>query len=186
MEKDILFLWKKYNNENQYFISLFSSYNDFCKELFISCENDYDESHNKNILKNYYSLHIPDISAFIDFWNENFVYDENEYYFELNEILYLFNTSDKRKKYNFNEKLINYVIQVNFSNFEIIDNKHIHNLNCKTWNKKKEIDDFIKKENINIKNVSINNIYKKYCNTKNKLKINKKYFNMYLNKLKSN
>ena len=186
LEKDILFLWKKYNNENQYFISLFSSYNDFCKELFVSCNNEYDESHNKNILKNYYSLHIPDISVFIDFWNENFVYDENEYYFELNEILYLFNTSDKRKKYNFNEKLINYVIQVNFSNFEIIDNKHIHNLNCKTWNKKKEIDDFIKKENINIKNVSINNIYKKYCNTKNKLKINKKYFNMYLNKLKSN
>jgi hypothetical protein len=185
LEKDILFLWKKYNNENQYFISLFSSYNDFCKELFISCNNDYDESHNKNILKNYYSLHIPDISVFIDFWNENFVYDDNEYYFELNEILYLFNTSDKRKKYNFNEKLINYVIQVNFSNFEIIHNKHIHNLKCKTWNKKKEIDDFIKKENINIKNESINNIYKKYCNTKNKLKINKKYFNMYLNKLKT-
>lgn len=186
LEKDVLFLWKKYNSEHQYFISLFSSYSDFCKELFISCNNEYDESNNKNVLHNYYSLHIPDISVFIDFWNENFVYDENEYYFELNEILYLFNTSYKRKKYNFNEKLLNYVIQVNFSNFEIIHNKHIHNLRCKNWNKKKEIDDFIRKENINIKNESIHNIYKQYCNTKNKLKINKKYFNMYLGKLKTN
>ena len=37
-----------------------------CKE-FISCNNDCDESYNKNILNNYYSLHIPDISTFIDF-----------------------------------------------------------------------------------------------------------------------
>lgn len=186
LEKDILFLWKKYNNDHQYFISLFSSYNDFCKELFLSCNNEYDETNNKNILKNYYSLDIPDISIFIDFWNDNFVYDENEYYFELNEILYLFNSYYKRKKNNFNEKLIKYIIQVNFTNYEIINNKHIHNLKCINWNKKNEIDDFIHKENINIKNESVNNIYKKYCSTKNKLKINKKYFSMYLNKLKSN
>lgn len=186
VEKDILFLWKKYNSEHQYFISLFSSYSDFYKELFLSCNNEYDENSNKNILKNYYSLHIPDISLFIDFWNENFCYDESEYYFELNEILYLFNNSYKRKKYNLNESLLIYIIQVNFSNFEIIHNKHIHNLKCINWDKKKEIDEFIKKENINIKNESINNIYKKYCNTKTNLKINKKYFNMYLNELKTN
>ena len=81
-------------------------------------------------------MDIPDISIFIDFWNDNFVYDENEYYFELNEILYLFNSYYKRKKNNFNEKLIKYIIQVNFTNYEIINNKHIHNLKCINWNKK--------------------------------------------------
>ena len=52
--------------------------------------------------------------------------------------------------------------------------------------KTEEIDNFLQQKSINIKNENINNIYKKYCSDNNKLKINKKYFNMYLNKLKSN
>ena len=186
LEKDVLFLWKKHNIEHNYFISLFPSFNDFMKLLFKSCDNEYDESNNKNILKNYYSLHIPNITLFIDFWNENFIFDENEYYFELSEILFLFNKYNKKKKHNFNETLIHYIIQVNFPTYKIIDNKHIHNLKCKIWNKSEEIDNFIQTKTINIKNENINNIYKKYCNDNNKLKINKKYFKMYLNKLKSN
>ncbi len=186
VEKDILFLWKKHNIEHNYFISLFPSFNDFFKSLFNSCKNEYNENHNKNVLQNYYSLHIPNITLFIDFWNENFTYDDHEIYFELSEILFLFNKYNKKKKHNFNETLIQYIIQVNFPKYVILNNKHIHNLKCKLWDKPKEIDDFIQQKSINIKNENINNIYKKYCNDKSKLKINKKYFNMYLNKLKSN
>ena len=41
---------------------------------------DYNTTLCNNVLRGYYSLEIPIISHFIEFWNEQFIYDENEYY----------------------------------------------------------------------------------------------------------
>ena len=187
VEKDILFLWKKFNNENNTLINLFSNYHDFLHELFLSCDCSYQKDSNQNILYNHYSLYTPNISFFINFWNENFYVDEHEYYFELNEILFLFKKYDKHKKHNFNELLISYIIQVNFPEHSIINKKIIHNLGCSLWNKKEEIDKFLSNEKYDINTENNTQLYKNYCQykpNKNSLKISKKYFNMYLNELR--
>tara|TARA_B100001142_G_C14329865_1_gene653639 strand:+ start:111 stop:326 length:216 start_codon:yes stop_codon:yes gene_type:complete len=68
--------------------------------------------------------------------------------------------------------------------YPINKGKVIHNVKCTIWDKKKEIDDFISKENINLKQNN-HTLYKKYSMYEKKLKINKKYFTMYVDKLRS-
>ena len=185
-EKDIIFLWKKFNSENDNQINLFINNTDFIVYLFSVCKNIYDENSNKNILHGYYSLDIPNIQHFKNFFNQYFVYDENEFYFELNEILFIFNKHDKHKKHNFNEDLIKEIIQVYYQKYSIVSDKHIHNIKCTLWDKQEEIKNFIKK--YNIKKETNNSLYKEYCTSKTKydLKIGKKYFIQYIKKIKDN
>ena len=173
-EKEILFLWKKYCGETNLFINVFCSNQEFIYKLF-ECKNvEYSHNINNNILHGFYSLETPNISHFIDFWNEQFIFDENEYYFELSEILYTYKENNKHKKYELNENILTHIIQCNFTNFKIIDNKMIHNLKCLKWDKKAEIDTFIQEKNININKDNNTHIYKQYCQSKPKgMKIGK-------------
>ena len=57
-------------------------------------------------------------------------------------------------------------------------------MKCSFWDKKQEINLFIEKEKINIKD-NVHTLYKKYCSTTQQLKISKKYFTLYLDKLRS-
>ena len=184
-EKEIVLLWKKYIHENDIFINIFTSYSDFVKFLFKKLDCCYDSNNNNNMLNGYYSLETPSIEIFKSFWNQNFEFSDNEYCFEINEILYLFKQNNKNKKHNINETTICSIIQVYYNNFDIINNKIIHNLKCKLWDKKKEINNFIEKNNIDI-NGNINNIYKIYNKSSNNLKISKKYFSLYINELIKN
>ena len=181
-EKELIFLWKKYIQEKDIFINIFTSYNDFIKYLFHSLDTNYDTNVSNNILHGYYSLETPSIEIFKSFWNEHFEYCETEYYFELNEILFLFKTYNKNKKIYINENIISNLIQIYYSHYNIIDNKMIHNLKCKLWDKKKEINDFISKNAINI-NDNINHIYKLYSKSSQNITISKKYFKFYIHEL---
>lgn len=185
-EKEILFLWKKYCSESNLFINIFCNNQEFILKLFESKNVSYQTTCNNNILYGFYSLETPNISHFIDFWNGQFVFDENEYYFELSEILYIYKENNKHRKYELNEHILTHIIQCNFSNYKIIDQKMIHNLKCLKWNKKQEIIDFIQSNDININKNNNTYIYKKYCKSKPKniMKIGKKYFTMYLNELR--
>ena len=180
-EKELIYLWKKYINENNLFINVFTSYNDFIISLFEHLNKEYNSTNTNNKLNGFYCLETPNIECFKTFWNDNFYFDENEYYFEINEILYLFNKYCTNKYKALTEKSIINILQIYYSQFVISNKKHIHNLKCNLWDKKKEIDNFINKENIILKNTNINELYKIY-NQKNKtnIKISKKYFNMYL------
>ena len=179
-EKEIIILWKKFIYDKDLFINIFTSYSDFLLLLFNILNNSYDKHKTNNILCGYYSLETPTINIFKNFWEENFYYCENEYFFEINEILYLFNKYNNKKN-NLNEKMIQIIIQNYYTNLNIIDNKFINNIKCKVWDKKKEIDTFIIKNNINI-NDNFNDIYKKYNNYNSKhYKISKTYFNKYIN-----
>jgi hypothetical protein len=187
-EKDLLFLWKKFNVEGNLAINLFTNNQEFIEELFEHVNEVYDSSKNTNIMNNYYSFDIPYVSLFIDFWNENFAFDEDEYYFELNEVLFLFNKYDKHKKHNVNEMIIQEIIQNYFSHYQIVGNKNIHNLKCKLWDKREEIDNFITKQKIDIQTHNISFLYTAYCKSKTKfdsLKIGKKYFTQYIDILKN-
>ena len=188
VEKDLLFLWKKFIIEGNISLNIFSNHQEFIKDLFKHLGSNYDVNSTKNVIHNYYSLDIPYVSSFIEFWQENFEIDEHEQYFELNEVLFLFNKYDKRKKHNVNEQILQEIIQNYFPTINIINDKIIHNLTCKLWNKKSEIDLFLKKSKLNIKTDSLNSIYKQYCKSKTKfenLKISKKYFGQYIETLKT-
>ena len=186
-EKDLLFLWKKFNVEGNLAINIFNNNQEFIEDLFKHVNESYDNEKSTNILNNFYSFDIPYVSLFIDFWNEHFVYDENEFYFELNEVLFLFNKYDKHKKHNVNEMILQEIIQNYFSQYKIISHKNIHNLKCKLWDKREEIDTFIVKQKVDIRSQSISFLYKAYCKSKTKfdnLKISKKYFTQYIESLK--
>ena len=187
-EKELIYLWKKYINENNLFINVFTSYNDFIISLFNYVNKDYNSLNTNNKLIGFYCLETPNIECFKTFWNDNFSFDIDEYYFEINEILFLFNKFCTNKYKTITEKSIINIIQIYYNKYVISDKKHIHNLKCKLWNKKEEIDNFLEKENINLNNMNKNEIYKIYnqkCKTN--IKISTKYFNMYLDtKNKSN
>ena len=183
-QNDLLFLWKQYTQKNDLFIHVFTSYSDFLNSLFSQFNQTFDESNPCNKLNGYYSMEIPIIHLFRQFWDEHFTFCEDEYYFEISEILHLFHDKHKQKKTNISESTIYMIIQLYYSNFDVIKEKVVHNLKCNVWDKKQEINLFIEKEKINIKD-NVHTLYKKYSMCQNKLKINKKYFSMYIDQLRS-
>lgn len=183
-QKELLFLWKQYVEQEDMFVHVFTSHQDFLINLFETLNQTYDESNSNNRLQGYYSMEIPTIQLFRAFWDKYFIYCEDEYYFEISEILHLFHQAHKQKKTNLSETTIKLILQLYYDTHTINKGKIIHNLKCTFWDKQKEIDDFITKENINIKQ-NIHTIYKNYCIYEKNLKIGKKYFTMYLEKKKS-
>tara|TARA_Y100000389_G_scaffold144831_1_gene143251 strand:- start:14701 stop:16137 length:1437 start_codon:yes stop_codon:yes gene_type:complete len=177
-QKDLIFLWKKYLYENDMFVNIFTSYNDFIYNIFHYTNNPYTIESNNNILYGFYSMEFPQIDFFKKFWNSHFSYDDNESHFEINEILYLYNKNTPENKNNLTEPIIKLIIQNFYSNFEISENKYIHKLKCELWDKKKEIQHFVTEQNINL-NDNFNIIYKKYISTKNEYRISKIYFQKY-------
>lgn len=178
-EKELIYLWKKYIHENDIFLPPFTSYNDFIMSLFKKFNQNYYSNNTNNSLKGYYSFETPSTEHFKRFWVDSFEYNENEQYFEINEILYLYNKYNKSKKNTMNETIIILILQSYYSQYEIIQNKFIHHLKCKLWNKKDEIKHFLTSNQIYI-NKNINQIYKLYCKKDNELKIGKKYFEYYM------
>ena len=183
-QNDLLFLWKQYIQKNDLFVHVFTSYSDFLNSLFIQFNQTYEESNICNKLNGYYSMEIPTIHLFRQFWDEHFTFCEDECYFEISEILHLFHDKHKQKKTNISESSIYMIIQLYYSNFDVVKEKIVHNLKCNLWDKKKEINLFIEKEKINIK-VNVHTLYKKYSMSQDKLKINKKYFSMYIDQLRN-
>ena len=154
VEKDILFLWKKFNNENNTLINLFSSYHDFLHELFLSGDCSYNKDSNQNILYNYYSLYKK--------------YDKHKKH-NFNELLISYIIQVNFPEHSIiNKKMIHNLGCSLWNKKEEID-KFL-------TNEKYDIN----AEN----NTQLYKNYCKYKPNKNSLKIGKKYFNMYLNELR--
>ena len=179
-QRELTFLWKKYVLDNDIFVSSFSSYTDFVFHLFKSLDMKYDSGSTNNVLIGYCSLESPRLDNFKKFWNDNFVFCDKESHLEINEILFLYNKHNKGGKSHLSESLISLIIQCFYSQFEIIDNKMIHNVKCLLWDKRKEIDDFIQQYDGMGESNNINSIYKKYISTKTDYRISKIYFQKYL------
>ena len=183
-QNELLFLWKQHVDNEDLFVHVFTSYQDFLCSLYLHIGQPYDESSNNNKLMGYYSMEIPTIQLFREFWDANFTYCEDEFYFEISEILHLFHQAHKQKKTNLSEPTIKLILQLYYDSFSIVKGKLIHNLKCTFWNKQSIINEFISKEHIDITQ-NAHTLYKKYCTYETNLKIGKKYFTMYLDKLKS-
>ena len=115
------------------------------------------------------------ISGFLSFFNE--VFDVNEQYetqFELDEVLSIYTKKCKQKTYLLNEKMLLSLLKHYYEKITIVDGKHITGLKCNIWDKKKDIDEFIKHVQINNNDKpdsdsdtdsvsSHDKLYEKYC-----------------------
>lgn len=187
-EKDIIFLWKKYNHDIDRIVNGFSNVNEFVIGLYKHCGQSYTPC---TELLGYVNKYERQIQYFTEFWNQNFTHDEGEFYFEIEEILHLYKKYNPNTKFMINELFITNMIHLNYVQYEIINNKVIHNLRCVLWDKKKELIDFINslpnKKKIS-SHSNFNVLYTKYLrNHKNKkeLKISKKYFTKFMEQFTS-
>lgn len=179
-QKQLIFLWKKFTYEKDIFVNSFANHGEFLTGLFSYLNCDFEKESSSNALCGYYSFDLPYVDEFKVFWNDNFYECKNETNLELNEILFLYNKHGKNKKNNFNETTIKMILQCFYSKHELVDNKFINGVKCKLWDKQKEINTFIQKQNINIED-SLNAIYKQYlCNAKSEYRISKIYFQTYI------
>jgi hypothetical protein len=120
-------------------------------------------------------MFLPYVHQFKDFWEKYMYIDDDEYYFEISEILKLF--VDVYKDDNVEEHNIVELIQYYYPDKSLVDNK-INKIGCTLWNKKKEIDIYLSKHKCNIDS---NEMYSMYCNEySNKKIVSKIYFQEYL------
>jgi len=116
---------------------------------------------------NVYSLFLPYVESFKDFWDKHIYYDKEEYDFEINELYYIFCDLYKCK---INESIFKDLIEFYYPNIVIIEDKYIKQIGCTLWNKKKELEPFIKKEG------DIQELYYNYCKEfKSNRKVSKQY-----------
>ena len=147
----------------------------------------------KTIIKNRTSKHLPFVCSFMSFWN-TYIVDLNnsenqeeeeeeyeEYELELDELLSLFNKSIKRSATtllhnNVSDKMLLGLIKHFYPDIMIEDDKYLIHVGCRSsiWNKRGEIEEFIKKyketkmESINANATSQSSqslyaIYQCYC-----------------------
>ena len=127
------------------------------------------------------------------FWRENITSSDDEY--EVSELLDIYLEWLKENGYknkDLNEDNFLTLIE-HFFKTDIEDNKIIKNINCKLWNKIKEIKVVIKDIRVSYNfspdmfEKGITNIYQEYCNrAKSKFNyriVSKKYFEKYINKI---
>ena len=124
------------------------------------------------------------------FWKENIIYNEDDYnYYEISEITTIFNDWCKNKcNIILKEEEIKELILWNSPEINIEDNKYIHNITCKIWDKTTLIDLAIQSFNQGL-NASFNtlDLYKYYCkfvnkNYDGKYITSKNYFDKYIDK----
>lgn len=161
-KNDMIYIWNSYISNNN--IINICTNNELIKLI----------SDKINLKSNYFigvtSIYLPYVINFKEFWNTYISYEEDDEY-EISELLTLYSTiyKDKITYIEFKNLIRYYNPHVN-----IIKDKNIINIKCSLWDKKEDILLY------NFKNININDLYKKYCNSSNKYKVSKNYFIKYI------
>ena len=178
--KNMLYLWKCYLEEINIPNVIFSS----TLKSLLKDKLDYNEI--SEVFYNYTSIGLPLVSNFLKFWEETIIEDNNEYYFEIDELCLLFKQWGKKTQPIKEEKLINLI--KHFFSETIIEEKFIYGISSSIWNKREDIINFIKykidisKSDITI--ISIYELYTEYSLYTKKAKniiIGKTYFDLFIN-----
>ena len=185
--KNIAFIWKNY-------ISTFSLPNViYSHNLKALLKEKFEYDEDTDTFKNITSKYLPNVSDFIQFWDETISEDyDNEY--EIDELCLLFKTwrqenSNKcLSNTNINEENISKIICHFYQNIQTIENKYVVNISCNLWNKIQDLNIcIIQLKNQNQDNTSLihfdelYNLYCFYCKTNNmKYIVSKRYFEKYL------
>jgi len=185
--KNIAFIWKNY-------ISTFSLPNIiYSNNLKTILKEKFEYDDETDTFKNITSKYLPNVSDFIQFWDEN-IYEDYDNEYEIDELCLLFKTWKQENinkclsNANINEENISKIIFHFYQNIQIIENKYVVNISCKLWNKIQDLNNAIKDlKNQNENNMSLihfdelYNLYCLFCKTSNmKYVVSKRYFEKYL------
>ena len=108
------------------------------------------------------SKYLPTVNKFLQFWNENMVYDETEPEIEIGEIATLFRQSTNT---SINETQIVNLLTHFFPDLEIDQGKYIYRMRSNLWDK--QVDIMMAMDDLREKNGSIGSVYDSYvhyCN----------------------
>jgi hypothetical protein len=145
--KNMQYLWKHYLETNFLPCVIFQSNlkSGLVKLLGAHYNEDQDS------FQGLFSRHLPAIQTFLKFWEETIAIDESESDFEIEELSLLLKkwcnsqpsmaqpaalgASAATNARTLSEKSILHVISYYFSNVEIEQDKYIHKISCKLWDK---------------------------------------------------
>ena len=183
----MIFLWKKFLDKHNVPNIIFYD------NLINILNSKLDYNNNTNEYLNITSIYLPDVTKFINFFDENIIiYDidsvnnsnniHDYIYFEVDEIITLFHHYYKNT--SLNDELVIELINTLYNDVLIENNKYILNIKCNLWNKYSDIETFLENfiKYINLNNndknnsISLCDLYKNYINTKIIFKMNKKCF----------
>jgi len=184
--KNMLYLWKCYLEEINIPNIIFTT----ALKTILKTKLEYNET--DDVFHNYTSTYLPLVSNFLKFWEESIIEDNNEYYFEIDELSILFKHWGNKAKIINDDKIINLI--KHFFPEIIIEDKFIYGISCNLWNKREDIIKFIKYKLSTLSNVtdtiSVYEFYKEYSlyskKNKSRIIIGKTYFDLFVkNFLKS-
>lgn len=187
--KNMLFLWKIFIKQQSIPNILFSTH---LKSLLIK-KHECNYNAETDMFVNMTSQHIPIVKLFTTFWNEQILFDDNEYNeydLEIDEFTTLFRKwINNTCKSPICEKLILDLIKHFYNDVCIEDNKYIVNVKCKLWDKIDDIHTFLTNIKIQYVNsnrtipISISELYDYYCklSQNNQYIVSKRYFDKYIN-----
>jgi hypothetical protein len=177
--KNLQFLWKQFIDHEKIPNILFANN---LKTLLMDNLN-YDSD--TDVFLDCTSKYLPTVSKFIKFWAENIKISESySDILEIDEICSLFFNSSKC---NITEKSVLDLIKHYYPDIVIEDNKYVYQINCVLWDKRKDINQCLKKyksisPHVNdvSEEISINEIYELYCEMKFKFIASKQYFEKFI------
>jgi hypothetical protein len=188
--KNMHYIWKLY----LHFIKVPTfSYTNNLQQLLMN-KLEHTITSNEIYFNNVTSKYLPNISSFLDFWNQNIITYDNEndvclYDYTATELLYLYKMSEFKVGL-LNEKNMLRIIQHYFSpQVSIINEKYIKYIKCKLWLKEDEINEFLNNQKYELiksdfysshKYISLNQLYDLYKKTGNNLLIGKDFFQTYI------
>lgn len=178
--KNMLYLWKQFLDDHYIHNVLNNSL--LKSELIHVIKIEGDK------FLNVTSKYLPAVDSIMDFWKNNIQYCNvglNEY--DINELFLIYKSTNNNLNIS-KDHLMNIITYFYNNDIVIINNKHILNVKCSAWDKKKDIRIFLKKyseERINehkTEQVTFYDAYENYCNLFNdkQLIVTKNYFEKYL------
>lgn len=217
---NMLYLWKMYLSEFQIPNMIFNAVlktriTEYLYGTSIGgSHNEEDTDHHNtlqipptDIFTNITSRHLPIVSKFMSFWNENCSVNDDEIEMEIDELSTLFNeylststltsftentktTSSQNSYHNISDAALLGMIRHFYPDVNIEEDKYLINVDCKMWSKKYEIRlylDLFKMQCIT-NNISIPqplyNAYEYYCSkcyeSKDRRAVSKRYFEKFL------
>jgi hypothetical protein len=168
--KNMQYLWRKYLEFHKLPVIMFQH---ILKTNLIELEilnKRYDSE--KDIFRGVFSKHLPSIQLFLTFWEENITLDETETEkdFEIEELSFLFKqwatTQSTSLSILPNDKELLNIIMYYYANtiVEVEEDKYIHNIKCRLWNKSMQIGEAMSmmKDTNNIENITTISVYDAY------------------------
>jgi hypothetical protein len=172
--KNLQYLWKHFLDIEKLPAVIFQQN---LKQLFLEKLGDnYDEITDSFI--NVFSKYNPKIQIFLQFWDETMIFDEDASELEIDEIILLYKKWCKdSNSLNIDDKQIISLIKHFYPNIEIEEEKFVYKIRSTLWDKSFDIKVFL--NSFNLSNISVYDIYEKYCKEQqknNNIIVNKYFF----------